>query len=333
MSRALDQSVKEAITKGNHQKVFEAISGILSQCSAELFEIELLGPSHVLDPNTYYLQDGNAIAIPKIRLVQAFLFARRILIEHRNKEHDENHDLLLKATSVILLMDPEHLTAANTRKRFLSDAAAMSYPDLEERLLKEKYYVDSVLTSRLHRHTKSPTLWGHRQWLMERMRNRGLSVDLTGDLGNLVFVAAERHPRNYYAWSHARYLTAVTLLQPDLQSGKPLSTAVEVSKRWCLAHHNDVSGWAFLMFLLSRCSEQVAPVFNEILKVATSFQWRNESVWYFLRNVVLLPAIEEHQRQEFHVVRLALKNSCEEDADAQRILDRALHWVESVTST
>ncbi|KAL7941019.1 hypothetical protein V8C42DRAFT_335891 [Trichoderma barbatum] len=327
MSRALDDDVKRAIKQGDHEQVFIRIADALSQRLPELLEIEMLGRSHMADGQTILLQDGPAIAVPKLRLVQAFLFARRVLQRHvgGNKDGNNGDGLVLRATAVMLLMDPEHLTAANTRKRLLQDMIK-SGTDIETRLHNELYLIDSLLTSRLHRHTKSPTLWNHRQWLMQRFQDHGLGIDATDAMKRVISVAAERHPRNYYAWLHARYLTKAVA---ETASREDLSGLLEAAKKWALAHHDDISGWAFLMFFLDRHSEYAGSVISEATKLAASFHWRNESVWYFFRNIAARPWCGRDCREGVESTRLALLSGAEDKSDAARVLEQASSWIQA----
>ncbi|GFP59179.1 protein prenyltransferase alpha subunit repeat-containing protein 1 [Trichoderma asperellum] len=330
MSRALDDDVKRAIKHGDHEQIFTKIADALSQRHAELLEIELLGRSHMADAGTILLQDGPAIAVPKLRLVQAFIFARALLYKGKD---------VSRATAVMLLMDPEHLTAANTRKRLLQDAIK-SGTDVEARIRDELYFVDSLLTSRLHRHTKSPTLWGHRQWLMQRFQERGLKIDATSIMTAVISVAAERHPRNYYAWLHARYLTnAVSETaasrdkdkdkDEDKDKDKDLAGMLEAAKNWAVRHHDDISGWAFLMFFLDRHPEYAGPVVRETTRLAASFHWRNESVWYFLRNISARAWCDRDWREGVEATRLALLGGAERGSDGERILEQAASWIQA----
>ena len=327
MSRALDDHVKRALEIGDHRNVFGDISIALSRRHGELMELELLGASHRLPEGQHILQDGSALAIPKIRLVQAFIVARTILTEYLQGRNTEQ-ETVLSATSVILLMDPEHLTAANTRKRIIEKPGPAS-TDLEL-LHRDKYFLDSLLTSRLHRHTKSPTLWSHRRWLMERLRACGVPINVTEELRRIVFVSGERHPRNYYAWCHARYLVD-GLDQDGGETEGFQSTMVVDAKKWCLAHHDDVSGWMFLLFLLARWPGPAASVFSETLKLVESFQWRNESVWYFLRNMLAGDSYGQLPREEIKRVRISLLAGIERGSQDEKVLQQALQWTESVS--
>ncbi|CAM1509455.1 Fc.00g031940.m01.CDS01 [Cosmosporella sp. VM-42] len=324
MSRALDESVREALKNGDNRKVFAEISSVLTQPAGEPLEIELLPRSHVLDESAC-MRDGKFIAIPKLRLVQAFLFARQIFIKYLTGDGRWQADDLWGATAVILLMDPEHLTAANTRKRLLRDILA-SKQDVRDRLRREKHLVDSLLTSRLHRHTKSPNLWSHRRWLMEQFRAKDIAIDVEEDLKAVVMVSGERHPRNYYAWCHARYLTSA-LIARSAQPEDTISQMLAETKKWAFLHHDDISGWQFLMFLLNKRRGETASTIQQTLQLTETFKWRNESVWYFLRYTIPILPPEEEVWADFRRLGKILRISAESSREG-KILEDAQIWAE-----
>ncbi|WYZ36753.1 hypothetical protein EsH8_II_000259 [Colletotrichum jinshuiense] len=326
MSRALDKHVIAALKQGDHEKIFNDISGIFTQYQdGRLLEIEILGSGHPLGPGENFLRDENAVAVPKLRLVQAFLFARQILQKHLADGHVEAHRLL-PATSVLLLMDPEHLTAANTRKRLLRDAIPAG-DDARVHLAREKWFVDSLLTSRLHRHTKSPTLWNHRRWLLERHRDAGLPLTVQQDIETVVMVAGERHPRNYYAWGHARWLAKTSLVDAE---PKLLLSLIQDVKKWSFRHHVDISGWSYLAHLTERESmggnETSLSVFEETLSLAESLRWGNESVWWFLRTMASRPALGQTAREQFVRVQEKLAATSAEESTEAIVLQTARKW-------
>jgi hypothetical protein len=309
MSRALDNRVKEALKNGNHEEVYDRISTALFQRCDNLLEIEFLGPSFGL------MQEDNAIGIPKLCLIQAFIVARGKLNAHLSGEQTISEQEILEATAVTLVMDAEHLTAANTRKRILAKATT-------ELLLQEKYFIDSILTSPLHRHTKSPNLWSHRRWLMDRFKALGLPTYVADDMRRVVFVSGERHPRNYYAWCHARYLVTTVGTDPDT-----MSTVLEDCKKWCFRHHDDISGWMFLMFLLDRAQTRAGDIFTQTIKLAESLQWCNESVWYFLRNLAMSESKGAKLPGDFSRVLESLQKGADEEE--RRTLDKTAAWIET----
>ncbi|KAF9772280.1 hypothetical protein IL306_010062 [Fusarium sp. DS 682] len=323
MSRALDKSLKESLKHGDYHSVFREISGVLIEPSTELLEIELLGKSHILDTNSIVLRDDNAVAIPKLRLVQAFIVAQKLFKQFQADDQSIPSEEMSRSTAVILLMDPEHLTAANTRKRLVRNRLEEEY--LEEILHHEKHLVDSLLTSRLHRHTKSPTLWNHRRWIMEQYHLHNMDVPVEDDLTRIIMISGERHPRNYYAWCHARYLIN-TFILPSSSSQDGISRMIIATQKWCFAHHNDISGWQFLIFLLDKQPAETSPVFRETLKLAASFKWQNESVWYFLRHVATR-GVTDTDLKEFKTIRRTLWESAAEDGIEKKTLERAELWL------
>lgn len=71
----------------------------------------------------------------------------------------------------------------------------------------------------------------------------------------IVMKAGERHPRNYYAWQYARLLFEMVEGDLDMATRREQEPVVETLgrvKEWCLLHPRDVSGWAFLVWLMER---------------------------------------------------------------------------------
>lgn len=327
MSRALDPAIKAAIQNGDHTETFREISRVLARCYDSMFDIELLGPELMMmlpDPKCHYLQDGNTLLFPKLRVVQAFTVARRMLFRYRNDKLSVSEEDIWAATSVILLTDAEHLTAANTRKRLI----ITSNFDLDS-IRKELSFIDSLLKSDLHRHNKSPTLWKHRHWVISQRLNRydkGILIDeqehdhipteelLERHFKSVIFVSGERHPKNYYAWAHARELLFMTS-----ESGR--RALLPATRDWCWAHRGDISGWAFLVALPAPLDEHKA-VLAETMKYAKMFRYDNESVWWYFAATASTP-------EELADLR-ALRERLLPDVDEKdRVhLDRALMWLQ-----
>lgn len=98
----------------------------------------------------------------------------------------------MSATQLMLLQDPEHTTAVNARKRLLRNlletcsghSGTPSTHLLDEYIRKELWLLDSLQTSPLKKHTKSPTLWQHRRWLLEEFLEWVLDVQRADVLGS-----------------------------------------------------------------------------------------------------------------------------------------------------
>ncbi|ESZ97083.1 hypothetical protein SBOR_2513 [Sclerotinia borealis F-4128] len=336
MSRALDKDAAASIKAGEAQKFYNDIVQILSLNTSsdslphKLLDIELLGKGQLPDGvNSLILQ--NSVGIRKDQLVQAFVVARQVFFKIKDLGPDYSQEIR-DATAVILLTDPEHLTACNARKRLLQHILNTSATTrvLETAVKRELYFIDSLLTSHLNRHTKSPTLWSHRRWLFEIRQSMHLPHDVLGDLTSIVMVAAERHPRNYYAFSHMRWLVE------SVEGGLSASTylvMIDNVKKWCLRHPGDTSGWSFLLFCLSSDTilKALDPVVRtsliceEVLGMAISLRWKEESLWVFLRTLVASGNVTEKWRFTFLQTLEDLKNSLD-DPRGRRITQAALEW-------
>jgi len=333
MSRALDKDVKALLKATDPTAAYREICQALE--TAGLLDIEILGRSHPLPPGTSVLQDGRAVGVSKLALVQAFIVARRILNRHRENNESASNTDLLRATAVMLLMDPEHLTAANTRKRLIQKQAD-SGGRLADAVREERRLIDSLLTSRLHRHTKSPTLWNHRRWLLQLSRCLNLDIDGPGDIVNVVMVAGERHPKNYYAWCHARWLMAV-LSDPAYQHahdvGKERETVLSATIDWCYKHRDDTSGWSFLYFILFHSGPSSpkarSSTITNAMELAVSLRWGNESVWVFLRTAVSSGFLGQKEHVQFVTSIRMLRDTPSGDSAAWKVLERAHRWCET----
>ncbi|KAG9235044.1 hypothetical protein BJ875DRAFT_283556 [Amylocarpus encephaloides] len=329
MSRTLDQGTLTSLETDDPSRVYKDITAVLCQPRTKLLEIELLGKSHPIPPGKNFLYEENSLAISKVTLVQAFVAARQIFSRLLRGCPDGRSDELRNATAVILLMDPEHLTAANARKRLIQAHPKGPDGDLKAVLKQELLFVNSFLTSRLHRHTKSPTLWGHRRWVLEISQSLQIENDVGAEFRHIVLVAAERHPRNYYAWSHARWMVNNFGVVDETQSA-----ILHATQDWCLRHPYDTSGFSFLLFCLAPqdCSDNPGQedisedVFRNILRLAISFQWTHESVWVFLRTLAASRISRLSGTPSFEEEVAGLQAACPEDHHAQLTLKGAIEW-------
>ncbi|OIW27552.1 hypothetical protein CONLIGDRAFT_682585 [Coniochaeta ligniaria NRRL 30616] len=316
------------------REALKAISDAIDPAAHDgLMEIEVLGQT-MFPPRVFALRDGPAIAVNKSGLRAAYFEALEDVgvFSHANDadqapaEHD-NVAEKLNSLAVLVLMQPEYLTAINLRKSLLVSVSAEDGPGLTRyrglvRL--EKKFIDSLLTSPLNKHNKSPTLWSHRRWLVPRLVQFGL-MDILRDLTEVVMVAGEKHPRNYYAWHHARYLMTLVDWNRE-ETGRDVLRAV---LDWCKRHHDDTSGWSFLQSLLSTEGryeqESVSRVLKDVLGLAYSLRWTNESVWVFLRTIAASKLSREPEYHEFLRTVAALEAGIE-DERAKKVLRTGAAW-------
>ncbi len=223
---------------------------------------------------------------------------------------------------MLLLWDPNHITAANIRKRWIRDIV-----DAENRVgngygkeavraavQRELRFLETLVTSPLKKHTKAPTLWAQRGWVVRTFWDDAIHNEEREEAGNLesvtrfwheevgvVMRAGERHPRNYYAWQYARVLFWIVegKMRGDGEGGVEglLGETVGRVKGWCFLHPRDVSGWGFLMFLMQVVEGMggggevrgvVRRVVRETREWVGKYEWKGESVEWFLKGVAQL---------------------------------------------
>lgn len=284
---------------------FQDLCRIFSARKERILEIEFLPPA--LGP---LLQDGCSIGVTKKHVVKAFTVARRIFFKALDadnsasapprKDTDTKTDAeLAVCTEIILLYDCEHLTACNWRKRrLLSLLPPHDHDDLDpaqrqaviQALDNELSLMKTYQCSPLPRHTKSPTLWQHRLWVLDykmRVQSRDARSDVFALLNtelSTVLRAGELHPKNYYAFNYMRLFYG--RLSRDTEEGPAVlaRSILEPTLTWCLGHPADISGWGFLLYLLEAVPDQAVceDTVDKVLGYAIGIRWEGESLYTFV---------------------------------------------------
>jgi hypothetical protein len=283
------------------QKVaYESLSRYLQEHEEEVVEIEILPPA-IEPPDGILMQDGLYLGVPKNILALAYVEARQRFFD--NRQYGPKSTMALHATGIMLLFDPEHLTAANFRKLRLSrlhaESALCIGTAYHKALRQEFFFLDSILTSPLHRQSKSPTLWHHRFWMMDSLQaieltnaSEGQKASFLRDEIYAVFKSAEQHPKNYHAWQYARRLMN-KIESSDLKQNLALRV-----KDWCCRHPSDISGWSFLLYMMPRLESVSSKkeLARDVLHYAIRLRTEQESIWLFIRTTLGQEALyEEHQ--------------------------------------
>ncbi|ORY11168.1 hypothetical protein BCR34DRAFT_484567 [Clohesyomyces aquaticus] len=322
-------------------QAYEALNDYLTQHQDEVIDISVLPPGIPFDPDRLILHEGSILGVPKTVLVSAFLQAKRMFEQNQ----------ALETTRIILLFDPEYLTAANFRKRkVLEQKEGKSCAGLEgfkQVLDRETAFLNSILTSPLFRQSKSPTLWHHRSWLLDL----SLPIHITEDSPeavlsftraelDAVLKAGEQHPKNYYAWQYARTLfnkLGSMFVDEAKHSWKSsyhafLTTSALLVKAWCCKHVSDTSGLSFLLFLLPSLDSiaRRRRIVKDILEYTVKLQLEQESLWTFLRTALadtLLEAERDPLIQQLSKYQSEMIIKQRTGDDQPRVTD-ALKWIE-----
>lgn len=301
-------------------RAYDALASVFEQHQNSV-EIEILPSALTPTDGRLIVQDKPAagktfVGIPKKVLVLAFLKARGFFLQGR-RAGNSTSEKTLTATAIILLYDPEYLTAANYRKQYLLQSASDPNDLYKQHLTRatsnEMRLLNTILCSPLHRQTKSPTLWYHRWWLFETIVPQMQVAAIQGICGSgrdliqselmAILKAAEKHPNNYYAWQYARRLFNSSFMASALRCDywRVLSNSL---LDWCLNHPSDTSGWSFVLFLVMHRESDPQTNFHLVFRVfdfAEDVGWHKEALWVFLRTVVSIPNLfpESKQRDIF----------------------------------
>lgn len=247
----------------------------------------------------------------------------------------------------MLLFDPEHITAANFRKRrllALRDADDMLV--YQKALMFELCFLDSILTSPLHRQTKSPTLWWHRSWLLRLIAPLELRSASGKRIATIISAAldsvcksGERHPKNYYAWQYARRLVAALVrVAAEVDAPFPFDWVVSAFSdkvcTWCFKNPSDISGWSFLLFLLGRLDpvDERVEIVERVLQYASKVRSENESLWVFIRNALAHPTLLEDREAPLETLEESAEEA-EQDSAYTQYVKQSLHWIRTSGKT
>lgn len=108
----------------------------------------------------------------------------------------------------------------------------------------------------LRRRPKSPDNFFHRQWLVQRLLDQAPPVPpeertrlLEAEI-QLCLEAADRYPRNYYAWTYRSWL--LEQLPPERRAETHLRRELQRLHSWMELHVSDYSAYHHLQRLLQR---------------------------------------------------------------------------------
>ncbi|KAH7401640.1 hypothetical protein BKA66DRAFT_405521 [Pyrenochaeta sp. MPI-SDFR-AT-0127] len=326
---------KDPLAAQLQKLAYEALRDYFQAHEADVVEIEILPPA-IQPPNGILMQDGLSLGIPKKILALAYMEARQQFFE--NKAATDRASVALQATKVMLLFDPEHLTAANFRKRRLLTLRDMNGPqsraNYHQTLQQELCFVNSILTSPLHRQSKSPTLWHHRLFMMRplvllELENASKAQEIAFWRSELAAVckSGQQHPKNYYAWQYARKLMT-SIKSPGINDD-----FARFVKDWCCKHPSDISGWSFLLFLVPGLQpvSKRQDLIKDVLNYAISLRAEQESLWVFIKMALVQELLDGGSVELLQMLQIYSRDlaSSDQTSVVSRRVFNALSWVQT----
>ncbi|KAK8218666.1 hypothetical protein IWZ01DRAFT_538255 [Phyllosticta capitalensis] len=349
-------------------RAYNALVDVFNKYDSRTIQIEILPPAISPPEGSLLLEDEEegSVGIPKAVLLSAFLAARKVFFDTRHALTGPSAKQAMDATRVVLLFDPEHLTAANYRKRYLLNARGEGNADgvsLMSLVQRELMFLFTIFSSPLFRHTKSPTLWSHCLWIARNhweieldwaqtvdAHQGGASDDAKTAVSHWLFFqhwekvkdASTSHPKNYHAWHFMRklvqHLSERLRDRPEYEFESDFARLLQETHQWCLKNPSDTSAWSFLSYLFCRPEAKgreklISEIMENVLKLVWDFRWRHESIWTFVRTVLAARDLLPEESRAKLVCDLEEKYTHEERSDGNATEPHpaavAVKWIRS----
>ncbi|RDW27363.1 hypothetical protein B0I71DRAFT_151641 [Yarrowia lipolytica] len=249
--------------------------------------------------------------VPKKEMVTAALVAQKTF--RSAIDASPVSEAVLDLSNVLLLAAYEHHSATNIRHKLVEQGLQSEGAELR--------FLDLLLTSKLKKQSKSPTLWNYRRGFV-----KSASMDLftpkelfkevnylekinallgehyydTTGLGpflehefDVILRSAQVHKHNYYAWGYARWVTDLVVKENKELFKKLLSLML----LWVSKHPSDTSGWSFFTYLSLKLDEKDRRAVLDTLRVVQNDFVGSETFYVCLRT--LLTSVSQEAAQEW----------------------------------
>ncbi|KIY68093.1 protein prenylyltransferase [Cylindrobasidium torrendii FP15055 ss-10] len=309
---------------------------LLADSLKSLESIEIL-PGSAEDwsanPEFPFLLSEGHLGIPQKLLYKLYVFAISVLSQPKLRITVRD---IIAATAVIVLANPAHTTALNTRKTLvlsndldphneltLTRAAILGCKDM----------------------SKQSVIWHHRRWLLQHLHsqvrppfaeNTNLAIPCTTLKAELHLIAhaCETYPRNYYAWAH-RLFCADILSQLVTQQVDGADDIVREEFQYCMkwidTHLSDYTAMNYACQFANRFPSVASqpksphPLLLQAIALLQTYP-SHEALWMYLRTCICI----ESSMARVEMVKLA-EESLRQTENSGR-LDQCLRYIETFTT-
>lgn len=264
--------------------------------SIEILPGEIAGWVPESTPTYPFLFAEGNLGVPQKVLYPAYMVAIRAYFGLRNETRGSTpslrrSDLLDRLTRVILLTNPAHQTALNSRKKLVQNHVIDPRWELD--------FSAGLLSCR--ECAKESILWHHRRWLLCVIHETSISASADSIPGRVspdvletefacISTACHLYPRNYHAWAHRRFCVEALIasLKSDASpSSSILAKEYQRTLKWVEAHVSDYSAMNYAInvekMLPCGSPSAVSVSTKEHATLLLRSYPDHESLWMYLR--------------------------------------------------
>lgn len=251
--------------------------------------------------------DGN-LGLPQKVLYKVYMVAVGRFNSSKKGDSDvQNTTRLVDSSSIILLVNPAHQTALNTRKRLVQNLVLSPGREL--------LFVTALL--RVRDCAKQSIVWDYRRWLLQHLYGtyemQPSTVTVPSSVPALpsyafakefeiISRACETYPRNYHAWAYWHFIMETLFLSVESSDSDEkrkgeyivvLTDEFQHLRQWVEQHISDYSAMHQFCYLVRRYHHIDSPhidlrvfdaesLFDHAISLVTAYP-SHESLWLYLR--------------------------------------------------
>lgn len=295
----ITRKIQKIFVHSKHMIVNAALSSLRQ--SVEILPGEINGWVPESAPTYPFLFAERNLGVPQKVLYKAYMVATRAYFGLRSESRKslptlQQSNTLDRLTRVVLLANPAHQTALNSRKKLVQSKVVDPHWELN--------FSGSLLSCR--ECAKESILWHHRRWLLRVIHENpptagadGISEAVPPDVLETELACASTachlYPRNYHAWTHRRFCVKalVTSLHSEVsEDSSAIDKEYQRTLEWIESHISDYSAiyHAISIEKMLPCGKPTAgrlPTKDHATSLIQSYPGY-ESLWMYLRGSVTL---------------------------------------------
>jgi len=211
---------------------------------------------------------------------------------------------LWQVTKCLLLLCPDHATAWSDRKRIIfrmqgrKNKGSMATENVEKSNVSDMDELDlwqreiQFLNLLFTQHSKAPNSWAHRKWISKQMitiishcdsndvKKNEIISKWTNDELEICTSIAQKYPKNYYAWTHRRFVidTLLKLQATILQNSNDDKSDIEWYTEFLWQTLESEYEFIHSKWMMKHVSDHSAVHYGgEVLRIMIFLKWNEQN--------------------------------------------------------